>query len=539
VKSLSLVHQEFLTTAYRFVLPETVLLGTACLLFVLAVTVPRRAVAVGVGLLGVLGAAVVAALVGVERFQHVLGWQELPLFWGTVEGTPYFPRALSPFDPTGPAAFVRWLVLASAALFALLAYAETRDDNACEYVACLLVAAAGTSLVGRANDLVTLFLSLEMLSIPTYVLLYLPARSREGQEAAVKYFLLSVLSSAVMLFGFSYLYGLTGTTNLGAIVDTLNDAHKMQVGPMALVAIVLVIAGLGFRLTLVPFHFYAPDVYEGGPTGVIAQLAFVPKVAGFIALARVLGMLYPPLDQLPFDANGTLIPMTLWILAAVSMTFGNAFALLQSNLKRMLAYSGIAHAGYMLIGFVVASTLPDVPNGQVPSQIGLDSVLFYLVAYGLMTVGAFAVLVHLAGGDHPVETVDDLAGLAKTHPVAAGALAVCLFSLLGLPLTAGFAGKLLLFVGAFDAPTTGSLRAMARVLAVIAAVNSAVGAVYYLRLIGVMSLRSPLKVAETSRGKAALAVALICATATLALGVYPKPLADAARAAIPLKDAVR
>ncbi len=539
MKLLRDVHQEFLTGAYQYVLPETVLLGTACVLFVLAITVPRRAVAVGVGLLGVAGAAALAALVGVESLRGVLGWQELSLFWGTVEGTPYYPRALSPFDPTGPAAFVRWVALASAALFTLLAYAETRDDNACEYVACLLVAAAGTSLVGRANDLVTLFLSLEMLSIPTYVLLYLPVRSRDGQESAVKYFVLSILSSAVMLFGFSYLYGLTGTTNLGAIVDTLNDAHKSQVGPMALVAIVLVIAGLGFRLTLVPFHFYAPDVYEGGPTGVVAQLAFIPKVAGFIALARVLGMLYPPLDQLPFDASGTLIPMTLWVLAAVTMTFGNAFALLQTNLKRLLAYSGIAHAGYMLIGFVVASTLPDVVNGTVPSQVGLDSVLFYLVTYGLMTVGSFAVLVHLAGGEHPVETVDDLAGLAKTHPWAAGALAVCLFSLLGLPLSAGFAGKLLLFVGAFDAPTTGSLKTMARILAVVAVVNSAIGAVYYLRLVGVMTLRSPLKVAETSRGNVALVVALICAAATVAVGVYPKPLADAARAAIPLRDVGR
>ena len=539
MKLLSEVRQEFLTGAYQYVLPETVLLGTACVLFVLAITVPRRMVAVGVGLLGVAGAAVLAALVSVPQFADVLGWQELSLFWGTVADTPYFPRALSPFDPTGPAAFVRCVALASAALFTLLAYAETRDDNACEYVACLLVAAAGTSLVGRANDLVTLFLSLDMLSIPSYVLLYLPVRNREGQEAAVKYFVLSILSSAVMLFGFSYLYGLTGTTNLGAIVDTLNDAHKSQVGPMALVAIVLVIAGLGFRLTLVPFHFYAPDVYEGGPTGVIAQLAFVPKVAGFIALARVLGMLYPPLDQLPFDASGTLIPMTLWVLAAVTMTFGNAFALLQTNLKRLLAYSGIAHAGYMLIGFVVASTLPDVANGTVPSQVGLDSVLFYLVAYGLMTVGSFAVLVHLAGGEHPVETVDDLAGLAKTHPVAAVALSVCLFSLLGLPLTAGFAGKLLLFVGAFEAPTTGALKTMARILAVVAVVNSAIGAVYYLRLVGVMTLRSPLKVAETSRGNVALVVALICASATVAVGVYPKPLADAARAAVPLRDAAR
>jgi NADH-quinone oxidoreductase subunit N len=535
VKPLSLIHQEYLTGAYRFVLPEAVLVGGACVLFVLAVTRPKRGLAVAVGLTGVLAAGVVAALVSVPAFASVLGWQELPLFWAGVEGTPYYPRALTPFDPTGPAAFVRCVCLAAAALFTLLAYSETRDDNACEYVACTLIAAAGASLVGRANDLVTLFLALELVSIPTYVLLYLPARDRAGQEAAVKYFLLSVLSSAVLLFGFSYLYGLTGTTNIGAIVDTLTDAHKTQVSPLALVAIVLTIAGLGFRLTLVPFHFYAPDVYEGGPTGVVTQLAFFPKLVGFAALARLLGMLYPPLNLLPFDTSATLIPYTLGIIALVTMTFGNALALLQPNLKRLLAYSGIAHGGYMLVGLVVASTLPDA-LGATPYLTGVDSLMFYLVGYGLMTVGAFAVLAHLGTGANPVETADDLAGLGRTHPVAAGSMAVCLFSLLGLPLTLGFAGKLLLVVAALEAPAAGPLGGFPRFLALAIVVNSAIGAVYYLRLIGVMYLRTPLKPAESGRGPA-LTVAVICAVATIALGCYPKPLLEAARAAIPATDA--
>jgi NADH-quinone oxidoreductase subunit N len=481
---------------------------------------------VALALAGVAGAAVAAAL---------LGNQEVASFWQPVEGTPFDPRSVAPFDPTGLAAFDRWLALGSAAVFLLLAWPEMRDGNAADYAACTLVVAAGVSLVGRANDLVSLFLALELVSIPTYVLLYLPVRTRIAQEAAVKYFLLSVLSSAVLLFGFSYLYGLTGTTNLGALVQTLSEAHRQAVSPMALVAAMLAIAGLGFRVTAFPFHWYAPDVYQGAPTGVVAQLSFVPKAAGLVALARLLGLLSPPIDRLPFDTVHTLIPLMLWIIAAATMTFGNVLALLQDNLKRLLAYSGIAHGGYMLLGLVVALSLPE-SRGTQPSQTGLDAVLFYLVAYGLMTVGAFAVLLHLSGTDGKAETVDDLAGLGQTHPVSAATLGVLLFSLIGLPLTAGFMGKFLLFVSAFDAPAVGPMRNMYRILAVVLAVNAAVGAVYYLRVLNVMYLRSPLQAGERSRGRPALAAAVACAVATVVLGVYPKPLAEAARKAVPVAD---
>jgi len=333
-----------------------------------------------------------------------------------------------------------------------------------------------------------------------------------------------------MLFGFSYLYGLTGTTNLGGITGTLTEAHQTGITTTALVAVMMVIAGLAFRITAVPFHFYAPDVYEGGPTGVVGQLAFVPKVIGFLALARVLGLLDAPVTKLPFDTIHTLIPLLLCVIAAASMTFGNWMALVQNNLKRLLAYSGIAHAGYMLIGVVVACSLPEAAT---PSRNGLDAVLFYLVAYGLMTVGVFAILLHLPGAP---DSVDDLAGLGKTHPISAAVLSVLLFSLIGLPLTAGFAGKFLLFVGALDAPAVGPMRNMYWILAVIAIVNAAIGAVYYLRVLGVMYLRSPLKESEPRRLTAALTAALLCAMLTVALGVYPKPLVQAARAAVPVTD---
>lgn len=536
MKSLAEVQQTYLAEAYRFLLPEMVLLGTACLLFVLAVVAPRRSYAFALAFAGLIGAAILAACVTVPSVGEPLGFTELGWFWNVVDGTPYHPRAAAPFDPTGPAAFIRFLALGFGAVLLLLAWNETREGFACEYLACQLVVIAGLCLTVRANDIVSLFLSLEMLSIPTYVLLYLPVRSKSGQEAALKYFLLSILSSAIMLFGFSYLYGQTGTTNLGAIVETLSDAHQLEVGLQALLAIVMVIAGLAFRMTAVPFHFYAPDVYQGGPTGVVAQLSFVPKVAGFLALARVLGMLVPPLDRLPFDADSTTIPMLLWILAAASMILGNVFALLQTNIRRMLAFSGVAHAGYMLIGFVTASCLPDQAATAQLNQFGLDSVLFYLVAYGLMTVGAFAVLAHLSGSDPRSETLDDFAGLSRTHPVAAGLMAVFMFSMIGLPLTAGFAGKMLLFVGAFNVPSTGAMAEWPQILAAIAALNAAVAAIYYLRLVGVMYLRSPLQPAVSQPGRSALMAAIVCGIGTLALGVYPKPLVDAAKVAVPYRD---
>jgi NADH-quinone oxidoreductase subunit N len=527
VKSLLDVHQEYLTGAFGLLVPEAVLVAVACVLFAFGLFVAKRLPAVALALAGVAGAAVAALL---------LGGYEIASFWQPVEGTPYDPRSVAPYDPTGPAAFIRWLSLAAAAVFLLLSWPEMRNDNAAEYSAFTLIIAAGASLVGRANDLVALFLALELVSIPTYVLLYLPVRTRAGQEAAVKYFLLSVLSSAVLLFGFSYLYGLTGTTNLGAMVATLSTAHQQSVSTPALIAAVMVIAGLGFRITAVPFHFYAPDVYEGGPTGVVAQLSIIPKVVGFIALARLLGLLAPPVDRLPFDAVHTLVPLTLWVIAVVTMTFGNVLALLQINLKRLLAYSGIAHGGYMLIGLLVALSLPESP-GREPSQTGMDALLFYLVAYGLMTVGTFAVILYLSTADRPAETVDDLAGLGQTHPVTAASLAVMLFSLIGLPLTAGFVGKFLLFMAAFDAPTSGSMRNMYRILAVIAAVNAAIAAVYYLRVVGVMYLRSPLRPVESRlSGRPALSAAILCAVITVILGVYPKPLAEAARKAVPITD---
>jgi NADH-quinone oxidoreductase subunit N len=468
--------QETLRGSFRLAGPEIVLLATACLTFLFGAVYNRRWLWFLVSLVGVGVAAIVA---------------------GSVKTA--MPEALnvSPLIPDAMAGFIRWLAIAFAAVYLIVSLSETDRTNAAEYFGCSLVAAAGVSLAGRANDLVTLFLALELISIPTYVLLYLPATSKANQEAAAKYFYLSILSSAVLLFGFSYLYGLAGSTNLTAIAGTLSKSNAERISPMALIAGVMVIAGLGFRLTAVPFHFYAPDVYQGGPTGVVAQIAFWPKVAGMAAFVRLLGLVSPDPLHPPFDP-ASQIPLLLWILAVITMTFGNVLALLQDNIRRMLAYSGIAHGGYLLIGLVSASGLADAKTA--PSVGGVEAILVYLAAYGAMTVGTFAVLQYLNTPDQPIESIDDLAGLGRSHPVSAASLAIFLFSMIGLPLTAGFVGKFLLFLGVLGAPSdTESMRDLYQWLAGAAAVNAAIGAVYYLRVIGILYLRSALRPAAKPR----------------------------------------
>jgi NADH-quinone oxidoreductase subunit N len=501
---------ETLKGVFRLAAPEIALVVTACAVFLFGCVYNRRWLWFAVSLVGVLVAAILA---------------------GTVKtATPPLLTA-APLIPDTTANFVRWVAILSAFVLLFVSWPEVTRSTAAEYYGCLLVATAGVSLVGRANDLVTLFLALELISIPTYILLYLPARTKLNQEAAAKYFLLSVLSSAVLLFGFSYLYGMTGSTNLTVIADTLAKANEETLSPMALIGVVMVIAGVGFRITAVPFHFYAPDVYERGPAGVVAQLAFLPKVAGFAALVRILGLVGGDGRQLPFDAN-THIPLLLWILAILTMTIGNVLALLQDNVRRMLAYSGVAHSGYMLMGVVVACSMPDAEKTATVG--GIDALLVYLVAYGLMTVGAFAVILYLSTPERSVDAIDDLAGLGQSHPISAGAMAVFLFSLIGLPLTLGFAGKLLLFVGAFTAPSgTTTMRNLYQVMAVVAAVNAAIGAYYYLRVVGVMYLRTPLRPLASSRAVPTFLAALVLAVATLVYGVYPQPLAKAARDAAP------
>ena len=446
-------------------LPEVILGLAACVLFLGATFKVRRHVW-GVFALAALACAGIA-LFSISKNTPTL---EEALRRATVEPgdaetqLPALRAAIyaAPVLFTKLALFFKVLALITGAAFVLLGWDEAGDEHAGEFLGCLLLIVAGMSIVGSANDLITLFLALELVSIPTYIMLYLPKTADvRSQEAAMKYFLLSIFSSALMLFGFSYLYGLTGTTNIPAMLDALGNsqgdaARRMPWVGVSLLAIVMVVAGLGFRITAVPFHFYAPDVYQGTSTPMAALLAFVPKVVGLAVV--------PYLSQ------------------------GNA------------------------------------PVG------GVEALLFYLVAYGAMTVGLFAVL-HYLGAE--VENVDDLAGLGRSHPGMALLVVLFLFSMIGIPLTAGFNGKLFLFIDALGLPGNMAEQAkLYRYLAIIMAVNAAIGGAYYLRLAVVMFLREGIEPLPALKPRPVLGTIWVCALLTLVLGVYPNGLLGVIRSTL-------
>ena len=384
----------------------------------------------------------------------------------------------------------RLVFLLGGLLVLAMAHDQVDDARAPEFFGMLLMINAGAMLVAASNELIFLFVGLELVSIPTYLLLYLSRRDSSTQEAATKYFFLSVFSSGLLLFGFAYLYGMAGVTNLKSLAYLAQVTSTVPNVPhpiLGLVAVVFVMAGLGFRVAAVPFHFYAPDVYQGSPTIVAALLAWVPKGIGFLAILRTLTAVIPTDVLPPEDTLTNQAAVLAWLIAVITMTLGNTVALGQTNLKRLFAYSSIAHAGYLMIGVAVAFRNGPRTGGIM---LGSEAILFYLVAYGLMTLGAFAVILGLSSSERPVETVDDLAGLAKAHPLMALAMAVCLFSLAGIPPLPGFWGKLRLFVAAFSASNRDDAP-MFQWLALIGVINSAIGAYYYLKIVVAMYFREP------------------------------------------------
>lgn len=482
-----------LQSVFQLAMPEALLVAAACIVFLGGAFQPNKLYWGLVALLGFIASAIA-------------------IYWYPADMASLRPT-ISSIWPDSLAFYTRVVAIAGGVVLLLMSWDELADEQAADYFACLLVLSAGTALVGSADELITMFLALEMISIPTYVMLYLPRTGKPVQEAAVKYFLLSIFSSALLLFGFSYLYGVTGVTNLAAIHEALTRQDMPQLPLLLLTAFVMVIAGIGFRITAVPFHFYAPDVYEGSANGPAALLAFIPKVAGFVALIRLLGFVGPG-PVLHALELGSRLPLLLWILAAITMTVGNVVAVWQTDMKRMLAYSGIAHSGYMLMG------LATVPYLEASGNNGLPAMLYYLIAYGAMTVGAFAVLQAVSTRDRQVSQIDDLAGLGATHPGLAAALALFLFSMIGLPLTAGFTGKFMLFMSALTTHGQSQDRLFLW-LAIIAAINAAIGAFYYLRVIGTMYLRTAIKPLPGRAGIAGALALLACAIITIWLGCYP------------------
>jgi NADH-quinone oxidoreductase subunit N len=432
----------------------------------------------------------------------------------------YGPDAGDAYVGSGPLAVdylghvVRLFAVGIGFLFALVASSTARRELASELLATWMLLVAGLMLIARANDIVFLFVSLELVSIPTYVLLYIGRRDRATSEAAVKYFFLSILSSGMLLYGLTMLYGIAGTTTISGAGDSIRAAMlggSSLVG-LAPVALILILAGLGFKITAVPFHFYAPDVYQGATNANAGLLAVVPKIAGIIALIRVVVVAMPTVSEYAWQ-------LTI-VLALLTMTLGNVCALWQQNIRRMMAYSSIAHAGYMLIGISVALAASG-------SYGGVSATLFYLIVYVFATLGTFAALVSLSSEQHEISSLEELAGLGKSKPLAAAAIAICMFSLAGIPPLAGFWGKLTLFSSsirlALD-PQHSSLTFWFILLAIGGAVNAAIAAAYYLRVVATMYFQaSKIEIKASGRNSASLAMGF-AALVVIAIGALPRSI---------------
>ncbi len=421
----------------------------------------------------------------------------------------------------------RFAILGVGLIFVMIASRWTSEAEESEFAGSLLMILAGLMLVALAGDLVLLFVGLELISIPTYVILYL-GRGTNLLESGTKYFFLSVLSSALMLYGFSFLYGAAGSTSLADIRQALaaGDEQAAAMLPLARLALILIVAGLAFRLTAVPFHFYAPDVYQGTTHVNAGLLAVVPKIAALAAIVRVAFVAMPGLEQLGWQ-------MAL-ALAMITMTVGNLLALWQNNVRRLMAYSSIAHAGYMLIGLAVGFAVAG-GAGEADNFDGVGATLFYMLVYAVATAGTFAALTYLHSDRRPVDSLDALAGLSSHSPKTAAAIALFMFSLTGLPPLAGFWGKFALFTGALgvDAavPQESHLWRWFVALAIVGAVNAAISAGYYLRVVGVMYFRPAIRSLEPHGGSGPAWATALCAAAVMAIGCYPGPwVAQANRA---------
>lgn len=380
-------------------------------------------------------------------------------------------------------------------------FIEEAKYKPAEFYALLLLASSGMAFMVSGIHLLSIWISLELMSLSSYVLAGYFKRQTRSNEAALKYFVLGALSSATMLFGISLIYGATGQLQLSALAAALPHSLRLQ-APLVLLGWFLLAAGLFFKVSAVPFHIWTPDVYVGAPTPVTGYLATASKAAAFAILIRVF-----------YQGFGNLVPVWQTVtaaIAALSMIWGNLAALSQTNVKRMLAYSSIAQAGYILIGVLVVD------------EVGAWAVLFYLAAYVIMTLGAFGVVVLLERGEYAGETYADYAGLGRRAPLLSVCMVVFLLGLTGIPPTAGFVGKVYLFAGAVKAGWTW--------LAVVGVLTSAVSLYYYFGLVVNMVLKeSPESPVSPRPLRGVLALLTVFALVTVIAGILPGPLVEWAR----------
>src|SRR2546430_303120 len=386
--------------------------------------------------------------------------------------------------------FFHFVVIAVTILVILSSYEymEVQQIRAGEYYGLILFGAVGMMLMSSAVELVLIFIALEISSISTYILAGFRRRSAISSEASVKYFLLGSFATAFFLYGIALMFGATGSTSISTISQVLRSGN---IPVLAYAGIALMFVGLGFKVAAAPFHIWTPDVYEGAPSPVVGFMSTAPKAAVFAVLLRIM-----------FQANAPGRLWLIWVTAALSMTLGNLGALVQDNVKRLLAYSSIAHAGYLLVAFAA-----------LPSS-GIPAAMFYAASYAALNVGAFAGVSHFASAGERYVTLEDYSGLGRRSPLLAATLTIFLLSLIGIPITGGFFAKFYVFSAALQANLVG--------LVIIGVLNSAVGAYYYLRVMVVMYMREPREEAPLPPVPTGLRAALtLTVFATIYLGILP------------------
>ncbi len=470
-----MISQAQLADLYRLA-PELVLCGFGILIMVVDPFVPA-ARKKAMGWLGFIGA--IAALAAIRLASRNPGMA----YQGLVRVDAF-------------SIFLHVIVIGVAALAILgsFHYLDEERLQRGEYYALVLFATAGMGILAGADELVTAFLGLEMSSISTYILAGFRRDVPKSNESSLKYFLLGSFATAFFLYGVALVYGATGTTRLERIEESLAASPA---DTLLILGLAMMFVGLGFKAVVAPFQIYTPDVYEGAPTPVTALLSSGPKAAAFAIMLRIF--------YTAFGSESHIWVWAIWISAILTMFLGNLAALVQTNVKRMLAYSSIAHAGYILVAFA-AST-----------ELGIAAVLFYLAAYALMKLGAFTVVTHLGGAGEKHLEITDYAGLSARQPVVAACFTLFLLSLMGLPATAGFLGKFYAFKAALDSRLVW--------LVVLAAINSVIGAYYYLRVIVAMYFWEPQKEWKPAPMTPAVAIVLLATAAgTIYLGLFPSRL---------------
>jgi len=467
------------------VLPELIWCGFGALVMLLQPFVRSRQFFTFVALLGSL-AGTASAFVALAHGG--------PGFYGLVQSDAF--------------SFFFRLLVGSVSFLVILAaepYLDREKLPVAEFYALLFFATAGMGVLASAQELLTGFIGLEMSSISSYVLAGYRRDSLKSSESAMKYFLLGSFATAFFLYGIALVYGATGTTQLSKMAE----ADAAATGTLLRLGLAMILIGLGFKVAAAPFQVWTPDVYEGAPTPVTALFSAGPKAAAFALLLRIFATV-PAATQYWFWA--------FWVLAALTMFAGNLGALVQTNMKRLLAYSSIAHAGYILVAFAAVTSMAQ--GGSAEAAPAYAAVLFYLLSYALVKLGAFTIVSQLGGFGEKNLSLDDYAGLSQRQPFVAAMLSIYLLSLLGLPVTAGFFGKFYIFKAAVNSHLIS--------LAVLMAINSVIGAYYYLRVIVVMYMREPSSeaaaVGPVPFPIGVNAVLLITFVGTILFGLYPNPV---------------